>query len=63
MVTSRARVWLAGGGVPPTDQPVVRDDQSRTWRPANGQWHTADGRHHQAWQELSARTDLVEVMG
>jgi hypothetical protein len=55
------RVWLAGRGQEPTDRPDVRDDQQRVWRPANGQYHTADNRHHQLWRDLSARTDLVEV--
>jgi hypothetical protein len=54
------RVWLVGAAQP-ADSPTVRDDQGRTWSPDAGQWHTVDNRHHQTWQGLASRTDLVEV--
>ncbi|MBV8539373.1 MAG: hypothetical protein JO364_13160 [Pseudonocardiales bacterium] len=62
---SGARVWLVTGlsNVPaPTDQPTVRNDQMRTWRPGpHCRSRTGEGRHHATWDELHARHDLVEV--
>jgi hypothetical protein len=58
--TNNPRVWLAGHGPAPTGQPV-RDDQQRQWSYDNGQYHTADNRHHESPAGLHARTDLVEV--
>jgi hypothetical protein len=62
---NRPRVWLVaglGGAPDPHDQPTVRDDQLRTWRPGDdGRYHTADGWHHATWTELHARHDLIEV--
>ena len=62
--TGAPRVWLAGGGRVPSEVAQVRDDQARVWqRGHDGLFHTADGRHHLAVGELSARTDLTEVAG
>ncbi|QFU90955.1 hypothetical protein [Amycolatopsis sp. YIM 10] len=63
---SRPRVWLVAdlcpGTAVPADRPPVRDDLMRRWCPGtDGQYHTADGRHHAQWAELRARFDLVEV--
>lgn len=61
------RVWLAAGIGPergePADHPPVRDDQGRVWRhdAGDGRWHTTDGRHHQTWAQLHARSDLAAV--
>ncbi len=59
------RVWLVarlGTAPAPTDQPTVRDDLMRTWRPSlDGLYTTGDGRHHAIWDELRARHDLAEV--
>ncbi|MBV8540611.1 MAG: hypothetical protein JO063_06980 [Pseudonocardiales bacterium] len=59
------RVWLVAGlgtAPEPTDQPTVRDDLMRTWRPGpDGRYTTGGGRHHATWGELRARHDLVEV--
>lgn len=62
--TTKPRVWLAGeGGRRPTDRPVVRDGLGREWRPVAGWvWCTADGRHHETWDGLRARFDLVEAI-
>lgn len=64
-VPNRPRVWLVGrvGTTPdPIDLPAVRDTWLRTWLPGtDGNYHTADGRHHATWAELHARCDLVEV--
>lgn len=68
-----ARVWLVaglatnnGGDVAATPESVgvsaVRDGGLRVWhRGDDGDWHTADGRHHATWTELHTRFDLVEV--
>lgn len=66
MVTARCRVWLVGGLSRRTDHPntgsAVRDDQGRVWHHGkDGQFHTADHRHHATWSELRDRSDLVEV--
>lgn len=62
---NRPRVWLVGriGTTPdPSHLPAVRDTWLRTWLPGtDGNYHTADGRHHTTWAELHARCDLVEV--
>lgn len=59
------RVWLAGGGRfgdEPADQPPVRDQLMRQWRAGDdGEYYTAEGRHHAPWAELRAWFDLVEV--
>jgi len=61
----RPRVWLVAGlgtDQEPTDHPVLRDDRCRRWTYGDdGRWHTTDNRHHATWQELHARTDLVEL--
>lgn len=57
------RVWLAGERGPrPEDRPAVSDGLGHEWRPGpQGVWSTADGRHHETWDGLRARFDLVEV--
>lgn len=59
---STTRVWLTGAPPPDEAPKKARDDQGRTWQPADGQWHTADNRHHESWTGLTARTDLVELL-
>ncbi|MFD8497534.1 hypothetical protein [Amycolatopsis sp. NPDC059657] len=64
-VITRPRVWLVAGlgaAPEPADCPQVRDGLMRCWcHGLDGQWHTADGRHHAAWSDLHNRFDLVEV--
>lgn len=66
MVTASPRVWLVGGmslrhDVPPVGS-AVRDDLGQVWHHGDdGLWHTADHRHHAAWDQLRNRSDLVEV--
>lgn len=60
---STQRVWLAAVGcgcAEPADDPIVRDDQMRTWRPEDGAVYRS-GRRRLTWDELRERFDLVEV--
>lgn len=59
---TKPRTWLAGIGAAPAGE-RVRDDQARVWTFAEGEYHTADNRHHLSPAGLHARTDLVEVAG
>lgn len=63
---TRPRVWLVGGNTTsdpaPGQEPAVRTDLMREWRPTSGGGYvTVDGRHRATWRELRARYDLVEV--
>lgn len=67
MLIAGPRLWLyqppqqLADKHPPSDRPIVRDDQLRTWYPTSGDTYVDEtGHHRESWAWLRAHRDLHE---